>query len=134
LPLAVSHRITDKSSAASDIQLYDVATLKEINPWEGHRGAVEYLAFSADGKRLLMPIPFVLMWTFDRLVVIEFHKFTDNWIADGPVILQHFVRPENLRGRLSFAKPNLTLFHSSCRYYAGPIEMVVRFRLAASRL
>jgi WD40 repeat protein len=37
----------------ADLQLYDVATLKEVREWEGHRGWVDQLAFSADGKRLL---------------------------------------------------------------------------------
>ena len=37
----------------SDLQLYDAATLKEVFPWEGHRGAVDYLAFSRDGHQLL---------------------------------------------------------------------------------
>jgi WD40 repeat protein len=36
----------------SDIQLYDLATLKEVNPWPGHRFAVEHVAFSSDGQRL----------------------------------------------------------------------------------
>jgi len=37
----------------ADLQVYDVATLKEVTPWDGHRGWVDYLAFSADGQRLL---------------------------------------------------------------------------------
>jgi WD40 repeat protein len=36
----------------TDLQLYDVATLKEVFPWEGHRGGVDYVAFSPDGKQL----------------------------------------------------------------------------------
>jgi WD40 repeat protein len=39
--------------ADADVQLYDVATLNEVQPWEGHRGWIDYLAFAADGKRLL---------------------------------------------------------------------------------
>jgi WD40 repeat protein len=39
--------------AGADLQLYDVATLKEIVPTDGHHCALEYVAFSADGKRLL---------------------------------------------------------------------------------
>jgi WD40 repeat protein len=39
--------------ADSDLQLYDVATLKEVLPWPGHRGWVDYVTFSPDGKRLL---------------------------------------------------------------------------------
>jgi WD40 repeat protein len=38
---------------SSDLQLYDVATLKEVYPFDGHRDWVDYVAFSADGKRLL---------------------------------------------------------------------------------
>ena len=37
----------------SDLQLYDVAGLKEVFPWDGHRGFVDYLAFAPDGKRLV---------------------------------------------------------------------------------
>jgi WD40 repeat protein len=37
----------------SDLQIYDVASLKEVFPWDGHRGFVDYLAFTADGKRLV---------------------------------------------------------------------------------
>jgi WD40 repeat protein len=36
----------------SDLQLFDVATKKEVFDWPGHRGPVEYLSFSADGKYL----------------------------------------------------------------------------------
>jgi WD40 repeat protein len=39
--------------ADADLQLYDLATFKEMHPWEGHRGWIDYLAFSVDGKRLL---------------------------------------------------------------------------------
>jgi WD40 repeat protein len=39
--------------ADADLQLYDVATLQEIRPAAGHRGWIDYLAFAADGKRLL---------------------------------------------------------------------------------
>jgi WD40 repeat protein len=39
--------------ANADLQLYDVATLKERFPCDGHRDWVDYVAFSADGKRLL---------------------------------------------------------------------------------
>jgi WD40 repeat protein len=39
--------------ANSDVQLVDVATLREVLPCDGHRSWVEYVAFSADGKRLL---------------------------------------------------------------------------------
>jgi WD40 repeat protein len=38
--------------AGSDIQLYELATLKEVNPWPGHRCAVEHVAFSSDGQQL----------------------------------------------------------------------------------
>jgi WD40 repeat protein len=37
----------------SDLQLHDVATLKEVVPSDGHRGWVDHVAFSADGTRLL---------------------------------------------------------------------------------
>ncbi len=37
----------------SDLQTYDVETLEEKNPQEGHRGWVDQLAFTPDGKRLL---------------------------------------------------------------------------------
>ena len=37
---------------ASDLQLYDVATLKEIFASEGHRAMVDYLSFSQGGKQL----------------------------------------------------------------------------------
>jgi WD40 repeat protein len=43
-------------SVAADLQIYDVATLREVEPWEGHRGWVEHLGFSSDGKRLLSGI------------------------------------------------------------------------------
>jgi WD40 repeat protein len=36
-----------------DLQLYDVGTLQEVVAWEGHRSAVERIAFSADGRRLV---------------------------------------------------------------------------------
>jgi len=36
----------------SDLQLYDLATLNEVFPSAGHRGMVDYLAFSPDGKQL----------------------------------------------------------------------------------
>ena len=39
--------------ADADLQLYDVATLRELHPADGHRGWVDYLAFTSDGKRLL---------------------------------------------------------------------------------
>src|SRR5207248_1257770 len=39
--------------ADADLQLYDVATLAEIRPSDGHRGWIDFLTFSADGKRLL---------------------------------------------------------------------------------
>jgi WD40 repeat protein len=45
----------NKSLAAgvrSDLQLFDVATLKNEFPWDGHRGEVDYLAFAPDGKQL----------------------------------------------------------------------------------
>ncbi len=35
------------------LQLYHVDTLQEVHAWEGHRGWVDFLAFTADGKRLL---------------------------------------------------------------------------------
>ncbi len=38
---------------SSDLQLYDLATLKEVFPWPGHRGRVDYVAFSRDGKQLI---------------------------------------------------------------------------------
>lgn len=37
----------------ADIQRYNVATLKEINPADGHRGWIDYVSFAPDGKRLL---------------------------------------------------------------------------------
>jgi WD40 repeat protein len=37
----------------SDLQVYDVATLQEVLPFDGHRNWVDYVAFSTDGKRLL---------------------------------------------------------------------------------
>ena len=37
----------------ADLQIYDVATLQEIHPADGHRGWIDYVAFAADGKRLL---------------------------------------------------------------------------------
>jgi WD40 repeat protein len=40
-------------ASISDLQVADVATLKEVHSFDGHRGWVDYLAFSADGKRLL---------------------------------------------------------------------------------
>jgi WD40 repeat protein len=39
--------------ANGDLQLYELATLEETLPFPGHRDWVDYLAFSADGKRLL---------------------------------------------------------------------------------
>src|SRR5262249_29174746 len=39
--------------ADADLQVYDVATLKEVTPWDGHRGSVERVAFTADGQRVL---------------------------------------------------------------------------------
>jgi WD40 repeat protein len=39
--------------ADADIQLYDVASLKEVHPWEGHRGWIDYVLFTPDDKRLL---------------------------------------------------------------------------------
>jgi WD40 repeat protein len=36
-----------------DLQLYDVATLKEAFAWEGHRGSVEQVAFASDWERML---------------------------------------------------------------------------------
>ena len=36
----------------SDLQLFDVTTLKDVFPWDGHRGEVDHLAFTPDGKRL----------------------------------------------------------------------------------
>src|SRR5205814_926994 len=39
--------------ADADLQVYDVATLREIGGSEGHRGWIDYLAFALDGKRLL---------------------------------------------------------------------------------
>ena len=36
----------------SDLQFYDVASLKEVNPRPGLSGSVDYVAFSADGKQL----------------------------------------------------------------------------------
>jgi WD40 repeat protein len=39
--------------ADADLQLYDVATLKEVMPFGGHRGWVDYVAFSPDGQRLI---------------------------------------------------------------------------------
>ena len=31
----------------------------------------------------ILPVLICLMWTFDRLVVIEFEQFPDIWVADG---------------------------------------------------
>jgi WD40 repeat protein len=39
--------------AGSDLQLYNLATLKESLPREGHSNWVDYVAFSSDGQRLL---------------------------------------------------------------------------------
>jgi WD40 repeat protein len=39
--------------ADADIQVYDVATLQEVLPCEGHRGWIDYVQFAADGKTLL---------------------------------------------------------------------------------
>jgi WD40 repeat protein len=39
-------------TAGPDLQIYDVATLKEVTPWDGHRGTVDRVAFSADGQQL----------------------------------------------------------------------------------
>jgi WD40 repeat protein len=36
-----------------DLQVLDAATLEDIHAFDGHRDWVDYLAFSADGKRLL---------------------------------------------------------------------------------
>jgi RNA polymerase sigma factor (sigma-70 family) len=41
------------AGADFDVQLFDVTTLKEFTPWPGHRGWVDYLSFSNDGKTLL---------------------------------------------------------------------------------
>jgi WD40 repeat protein len=38
--------------AGADLQNYDVATLKEVTPWVGHRGWVDHVVFSSDGQRL----------------------------------------------------------------------------------
>jgi WD40 repeat protein len=38
--------------AGADLQSYDVATLKEVTPWVGHRGWIDHVAFSSDGQRL----------------------------------------------------------------------------------
>jgi WD40 repeat protein len=37
----------------SDVQVYDVATLQETQPWEGHRGWIDFVHFAVDGKALL---------------------------------------------------------------------------------
>jgi WD40 repeat protein len=39
--------------AGTDLQLYNLATLKEATPSLGHRNGVDYVAFSSDGQRLL---------------------------------------------------------------------------------
>jgi WD40 repeat protein len=39
--------------AGADLQSYDVATLKEVTPWAGHRDWVDHVAFSLDGRQLL---------------------------------------------------------------------------------
>jgi len=39
--------------AGMDLQLYDLATLKEIATSDGHRASVDHVAFSFDGQRLL---------------------------------------------------------------------------------
>jgi WD40 repeat protein len=41
------------AASGGDLQFIDVATLKEVHSFVGHRGWVESVAFSADGKRLL---------------------------------------------------------------------------------
>ena len=38
-------------AAGPMLKLYDVATLKELTPLEGHERAVDFIAFSPDGKR-----------------------------------------------------------------------------------
>jgi WD40 repeat protein len=40
-------------AAGWDLQLYDVATFKELLPCSGHRGPVCYVTFSSDGTQLL---------------------------------------------------------------------------------
>ncbi len=56
-PTACLHFSPDDKSLLlgvdSDLQIYDVETLQEKNPQEGHRGWVDQLAFTPDGKRLL---------------------------------------------------------------------------------
>src|SRR5262249_51860361 len=40
-------------ASGSGLQLLDVASGTTVQPWPGHAGPVEYLAFSADGRRLV---------------------------------------------------------------------------------
>ena len=40
-------------SSGIDIQLYDLASFKEIVPWDGHRSTVDFVKFSLDGKKIL---------------------------------------------------------------------------------
>jgi WD40 repeat protein len=37
----------------ADLQLYETAKLRETHPWPGHRNAIDFLAFSRDGRQLL---------------------------------------------------------------------------------
>jgi WD40 repeat protein len=39
--------------SGADLQVVDVATMMEVQAFDGHRGWVDYVAFAADGKRLL---------------------------------------------------------------------------------
>jgi WD40 repeat protein len=37
----------------ADLQVYDVVTLREVRPWDGHRGWVDHVVFTSGGKKLL---------------------------------------------------------------------------------
>jgi WD40 repeat protein len=39
--------------ADADVQVYDVASLNEIQPWEGHRAWIDYVQFSPNGQELM---------------------------------------------------------------------------------
>ncbi len=43
-------------SVNADLECYNIATLGEVHPWEGHRDWVNHLAFSPDGKKLMTGI------------------------------------------------------------------------------
>jgi WD40 repeat protein len=63
-----------------DLELYDVATLKEKMAWEGHREGVDHLAFSSDGRRLfsagglLDTHPQIVTWNAQTWMQIDSHS------------------------------------------------------------